>query len=572
MNALITQLKESGQDFEFYPTTDEIINQMIRDLKEYRNEHYRDHLSSVLDIGAGNGKVLRALRDRDRQDRHDGTNWSELYAIEKSIALCEQLDDEIYIVGTEFTEQSLLAKQVDMIFCNPPYSEFVQWSVKIIRESAAGLVYLVIPVRWKDSVEIADALKFRDGKAKVVGEFSFEDAEDRTARCKVNLIRIELSTEKDDAFDRFFDEQFAGLKAKFAGAKKKDEDDDDKDSLPNYDKNPKFKALVSGPNFPAMLVALYDEEMAHIMKNYDLVAQLDADLLKEFDVTPKRILACLKARLSGLRNTYWKELVDRMSQVTNRLCSKKRQQLLEKLQKNGHVDFTLSNICAVIIWILKNANNYYDSQLIETFEKMVEKANVKNYKSNQRVFTFDRWRYNEEKPSHIALEYRMVLQHVGGIRHGYSFEKGLEDRAAEFLRDLLTVARNLGFDCNTQPPMLWCRGEESWESGRVHCFDGIVDGKGATLVEARAFLNGNMHLRIHQKFALAMNVEVGRLKGWLHTGQEAAEELDDEEAPKYFSKNLQLGQSNLLMLAGPPTPVADEVVTDQPDLPLEEAV
>jgi len=43
---------------------------------------------------------------------------------------------------------------------------------------------------------------------KTIGEFSFEDAEDRKARATVNLIRIELSTETDDAFDRFFDEQF----------------------------------------------------------------------------------------------------------------------------------------------------------------------------------------------------------------------------------------------------------------------------------------------------------------------------------------------------------------------------
>jgi len=53
---------------------------------------------------------------------------------------------------------------------------------------------------------------------------------------------------------------------------------------------------------------MYNKELDHIKKNYDLVGQLDAALLREFDVTPRRVLECLKARLSGLKNTYWNEL------------------------------------------------------------------------------------------------------------------------------------------------------------------------------------------------------------------------------------------------------------------------
>lgn len=535
MTKLLAQLKSEGQDFEFYPTTDEIISALIRSIG--RTE--RNGFHSFLDIGAGNGKVLKAVKDR--------AVFTELYAIEKSIPLCKLLDDSVFIVGTEFHEQSLMAKKVDITFCNPPYSEFEEWAVKIIRESSSRFVYLVLPVRWKESRHISDALKYREAKTIVSGDFSFEDAEDRTARAIVHLIRIELSTEKDDAFDRFFDEQFAELKAKFESTKEV-EYGDDKGNVDREEEN-RFSALTVGANYPERLVELYNAELDHIRKNYELVAKLDTDLLKEFDVTPKRILGCLKARLEGLRNIYWKELFDHMGQITNRLTTSKRRIMLDKLNETGHVDFTHSNIYAVVLWVLKNANRYLDSQLTETFEKMVEQANVRNYTSNKRVFEGHNWRYNEKKPTHVALEYRLVLQHCGGIEVDYDHRHKLSDTASEFLRDMLTVARNLGFECDTTDQRLNYHGKDQWRSRTLQEFECVVDGKRETLMEVRAYLNWNIHIRLNQKFALALNVEHGRLKGWITNGQEAADELGDKDAPKYFQRNARLGTGSLPMLA-----------------------
>ncbi len=569
MNALVEQLKTAGQDFEFYPTTDEIIRRLVADLADLRAnglpvDHEGHHFtrsvgfSTVLDIGAGDGKVLRALRKATFEEgRRDEPRpiFSEFYAIEKALPLLQRLEPDVFIVGTDFLEQSLVAKQIDVTFCNPPYSEFTDWARKIIRESSSRLVYLVIPTRWKDSPEIAAAIKHRDATPTILGEFSFVHAEDRAARAVVNLIRIELSAEKDDAFDRFFDEQFADLKARFKG-KPKDDDEE------KTHEDPRFKSLVGGSNLPERLVALYDAEVANIQRNYDLVAKLDADLLREINVTPAGILGSLKARLTGLRNVYWQELFSHMSQVTNRLCQKKRNALLATLQKNGHVDFTVSNIHAVVIWVLKNANAYLDEQLIEVFESMVEKANVRNYKSNRRAFTYDRWRYAEEKPTHIALEFRLVLAHCGGIRRGYSFERGLSDQGCEFLGDLLTVAHNLGFLCDTTDARLNRALREKWESGTCETFRCMINGKNEPLVEVRAFYNNNLHVRLNQKFALALNVEVGRLKGWVKSGDEAADELGDQSAKKYFRTLVQLCTSHLPML-GAPAPV-EEMPTPEP--------
>jgi hypothetical protein len=550
---LVEELKHADQDHEFYPTTDAIIGKLACDIGlNYTNEHrnrYKGHsFDSIMDIGAGNGKVLTRLKEL--------CDFNDLFAIEKSSILCRELSEDILVVGTEFNEQSLMSKPVDVVYCNPPYSQFEEWSRRIIRESAAKRVYLCIPQRWKNSVPIADALKFRNASARIIGEFDFEDAEDRTARAKVHLLRVDLLQEADDAFERWFKEQFADVLNKFqpkphssphSGSDQSD--DETKSERP-------FRSLVVGPNYPEALVSLYNEEMAAIQKNYLAVGQLDPDLMREFEILPARIMACLKARMSGLKNDYWMELFSHLDAITNRLTSTSRKALLGVLHKHVQVDFTVSNILEVVIWVIKNANRYIESQLIALYEKMAEKANVVNYKSNQRVFTDNDWRYLQSwgrhegpPPTHFALDYRIVLQRLGGCRPHYGTVQ-LDETAAEFMGDLMTVAGNLGF--HTVPHERYSIGwsaRQDWCPGaKVEFFYEDKKKGRQILFDVRAFQNGNSHFRLKQEFMLALNVEHGRLKGWLRTPAEAAEELKDPEAATYFKSNLQLLSDNPTLL------------------------
>jgi hypothetical protein len=47
---------------------------------------------------------------------------------------------------------------------------------------------------------------------------------------------------------------------------------------------------------------------------------------------------------------------------------------------------------------------------------------------------------------------------------------------------------------------------------------------------------------------LALNVEHGRLKGWLRSAKEAVEELKDENAAKYFNGTTMIGNGNPTLL------------------------
>ena len=542
VSSLVSRLKEEGQDHEWYPTTDEILFVVVRDLRNEVSKRFRydNEGRSFMDIGAGNGKVLRSIRDIYGKR-------CQLFAIEKSDILRDELDDDMLVVGTEFMEQSLLNKQCDVIFCNPPYSEFAEWSAKIIRESCAPLVYLVIPDRWMSQLVITDAIKFRDAEVKVIGEYDFLSSEDRTARARVNILKVSLSDHQDDAFVRFFDEQFSELKAKFKESARQAHQE-------NNGSKGKFSELVIGASYPEALVSLYLQEIEKIQKNYMAVGTLDADLLRELEISPTKIMDFLRERLKGLKNLYWKELFDHLTAITSRLTAKSRDTLLKTLHSSTYVDFTMSNIYAIILWAVKNSNRFIESQLIDTYELMVDKCCVHNYKSNQRVWIDQRWRYadEEEKNSHFALDYRIVAHRMGGLKVRWSGSKPeLDERAATFLGDLMTIANNLGFHTDEeQRQPLNKRDDWNDNSKREFFATHPSTGKRVLLLDVRAFLNGNIHMRLNQDFILALNVEFGRLKGWLTSGEEAASELQEPKAALYFNSNIQLSGGNPALLLG----------------------
>ena len=90
-NSELKKVKDANQDFEWYPTTEEMISVIKDDFKNGYQETRRFRLNgdiSILDVGAGNGKVLLAFSDIAR----------ELFAIEKSSVL---VDSWMSIIGSD---------------------------------------------------------------------------------------------------------------------------------------------------------------------------------------------------------------------------------------------------------------------------------------------------------------------------------------------------------------------------------------------------------------------------------------------------------------------------------------
>jgi hypothetical protein len=218
-----------------------------------------------------------------------------------------------------------------------------------------------------------------------------------------------------------------------------------------------------------------------------------------------------------------------MKEITNRLTKASRNNIRELMQANTGIDFNRDNAYAVVMWVVKNANRYFDSQLIDTYEKMVEHANVDNYASNKRVFKRDRFRYSsaqdKAESSHYRLKvgHRIVLNHCGGLEKGYCDDiRGISERATDFLCDLMTVARNLGFAVHQNEPF-----PHQWKDSTARTFYYTnAKGESESLFRVRAFQNSNMHMQFSPDFIHALNVQHGKLKGWLRNDDEAAAELE----------------------------------------------
>ena len=76
---------------------------------------------------------------------------------------------------------------------------------------------------------------------------------------------------------------------------------------------------------------------------------------------------------------------------------------------------------------------------------------------------------------------------------------------------------------------------------------------GEPLVAVRAFKNQNLHMQFSQKLMLAINVEAGRLLGWLRSAEDAIEELqatngDAEFIRSTFGSSFRIAPSNMLKL------------------------
>jgi predicted RNA methylase len=536
---LIQKVKESEFDYEFYPTTSEIIKIINSDI----HKQYSKFEISILDIGAGNGNFFKILESLN-QEKSDCKFIK--YAIEKSPILIENMNPDIFIVGTEFHEQTLIDKKTDIIFCNPPYSEYESWTEKIIAEGNCDIIYMVIPERWKSNKKIKEIISKRGFSYKVIGNTDFIDSEYRQARAKVDIIRFKCKVDRvgdhsynctiKDPFDLWFD-NFFKIKAQ-----PKEDDYLSKRQKEEEKKENIKKHLIKGQNLIERLEDLYRKDFENLLNNYRKIEELDYEIFKELGIDLNNLKEGLKLKISGLKNLYWHELFDNMETITSRLTKKSREKLLKKLTDHTTIDFTSGNAYAIVLWAIKNANIYLDEQLKEVYLWMTRTENIQNYKSNQRMIKDD-WRYCQEH-THYTLDYRLVLHGYNNFNSGswgnYNYPNGLNSQTHDSINDMITIGKNLGFDINENS------FDFEWEPGKsvdFTCQKGLF-------MSVRAYKNGNIHVKANQEFMKKLNIEAGRLNGWVKSPEEAAEEMNIPitEIKELFGSNLQLAISQYKML------------------------
>ncbi|WP_026959853.1 class I SAM-dependent methyltransferase [Aliagarivorans taiwanensis] len=542
-HALVSKLKQQGQDFEFYPTTSAQIAVIEDDIRalvaDYDIGPNKDAAIRLLDVGAGDGRVLKALSPI----LESGGRSVAQFAIEKaSVHIRSYRGQGITLLGTDLHETNLISKNSDVAFTNPPYSEFVPWMVRMIGELSFAVLYAVIPTRWADDEHIQEAISARGSlTATVLASSDFVDAE-RQARAKVDVVRFAFNDFAEDAerialwserrsnyryrptlganmtcpFQCFILREL-GLKQTYSETLGKFREYQELERVRAELKEPGTEGyeLVKSEGILTALLANYEARLQHFLTQYKAIGGLDASLLQEMGVEHNAIKEGLQAKLYGLRNVYWGLLFEKLDVLTSKLISSHSSKLLDTLKAN-QLDFTRLNALYIIEYAVGMANELVEESLVKVYRDLTSEESIhRYYVSNQHVYSDD-WRHTKTKDlARYLLDYRFI--HSGTSD---TFENGLGGSSKSFCNNLKVMFGLLGYSgVELDTPF-----EEIASGQAFHITGRTPTGGHVTLCQLRIYMKGTRHIKFDQEAMLRLNVTASRLLGWVRNKEEFQEQ------------------------------------------------
>jgi len=549
----IKLLNQNNEDREWYPTTDEILLAMNKDLhtmfvkdnladrdgyrkirmfdrdsnydRETKKYNYTYSVNSFLDVGTGDGRVFKAVTGKNNDIKIE-----RRYGIEIAQTQADDLiNNGVFIIGRDFFKTSLIDKQYGVIFSNPPYSVFEQWANKLLDEANFGVMYLVLPIRWENNVGKHPILKTYD--VKNLGEFDFTQA-DRAARGRVNLIRInpkqrkvedkysgsgihtEYGNDADpDSFERWMETHIGRF------TKEETELDEEREI------KLKLGTLVD-------LIENYNYDMASLLDAFKALGKLPYRVIDALGMNRESILEIIRENVKSLKNRYWRFAFDRVSAINSRLTHDTKRTMLNEMEEFNTLDFNEDNLYSIIVWVVKHLNDYTGEQILSVFDKLTNQDYVKAYKSNIH-WTEDDWRYGKKpKPEKYKLDYRLVTH----CHKSYRYENCIID-------DFIVICRSLGYFINEN------RYLDGKAYGREQKF---YTAEGVPAFSVRVYKNHNAHIKVNQELMMKFNIEVAKLCKWINKHQDIHDEFDvsEEEAIRLWKQPglLKIGERDIKML------------------------
>lgn len=532
---VVKECREQGLDFEFYPTTDLIIN-AVKDNMKFKN------INSILDIGAGNGQTLNKLAEY-MNTRGEVAHRSK-YAFEINPMLKALLSKDIAILGDDFLENSLQDKKVDAIFCNPPFSNYAVWLEKIIMEAGIGVVYLVLPRRWRTDKDehFVNQIKSRKIELNSLGffDFSADSKAERVARAEVEVIYLSIKHNSLDWFEVEFNNRFIDIgKTNNKWETHKKEQEILKETLTDE--------LTTG-NYLECLISLFEVERSKFNDMLTSLLNMDTKLVGFLEIDSKKTYTLIKENLNYLEMKYWDEILNRFKPITSRLIEERKKSLLSKINERS-LNFNLANIYNVTEMIITEAGKNIEEQAVDFWSGFLSDINCKKYKSNEFVVEQNNWQsvksgkartqshYNEITEP-IKLNYRLIGYFYQFVeKEDYHWNTGLTYNGRAYLQDIMVIAQTLGFDCSNNDGLL---EKDNWRSGIANEIKCRYKGIDTILASIKGFKNNNLHIKFNTNFTDKLNVIVGKSKGWLHSVNDVVEEfgIKQDEAIEYFNTNV----------------------------------
>lgn len=550
----VEALREANEDFEYYPSTQAQIQTIVSDLialsSSYDITERRSDAVKVLDVGAGDGRVLNAFEDAFKP--HD-IDVKKLAVERASVHINSYRGKNINLLGTVFQETNFLSKNTDVAFVNPPYSQFSFWVSTLIQQLNFKVLYAIIPTRWKDSEEIKEAMRLRGLKFSfVLDKSDFYNAE-RQARAHVELVRFSftdlekasdpridehrhykpcIGKNSTDPFQQFLDKEL-GLKKTHSNTTNKFNEYVEKERIKKAmsDETTRSYELVQSEGVLPALLDNYERDMEHILNQYKKISELDGDILAELGVEHSSIKTGVTEKLYGMRNVYWSTLFDSLDAIHSRLTSDNKTKFLNTLKSNS-LDFTYKNALYVIDFAVKEANELIEDSLTSVYQVLTSESSISRYYvSNERVYKDD-WRYNRydgykpQEECKRVLDYRFIYSSWSNFGQ-YDFQRGLNESAAKFTDDLMVVFRLLGYS-NVRTDKAY---QEMSAGGKIVITGTDTSGTEIELLHIKYYGKGTRHLKFDSHAMLRFNVAVAKILGWCRSREEYAQETQAKTNP-----------------------------------------
>lgn len=548
--SVVRKLKSEAQDYEWYPSTKSQITSITNDIKKlHKDFDFTDRYSesiSMLDVGAGDGRVLEQAIEELSQENDGRTLKVIPYAIEKaSIHTSTYRKKGITLLGTNFEETNFVSKKAIICFVNPPYSSFSLWLSNLIAQLDFRLLYAIVPERWEQDGLIADAIKMRGVESvDIIAKSDFQDA-DRKARGKVHIVRFSfddmeklekrksrngrdwrptLGKSKTTPFQLFIENEL-NLKQTYSKTTEKFSAFQEKERIKRSMETEGSTCfeLVASKGVLWALLDNYERDLERVLNQYKKISELDPTLLMELGVDFESVKTGISEKLYGFRNVYWSLFFEQLDAISERLIGKHKTEMLNTLKANS-LDFSYKNAIFICNYAVEIGNEKTEESLTDIFRDITSQESIKSYFVSNQHFYADNWRYNsdsEGKKAKYLLDYRFVYSSYQNFSSD-SWKSGLNDSARSFVKDLMVVMKLLGYS-----GLYVDKAFDDMKPGNKLSIFGVEPtGKKVELVAIRMYKNGNKHIKFNQATMLKFNIVVSRILGWVRSKEEFCQETD----------------------------------------------
>lgn len=531
---------------DLYPTPDNLIAKMLSKV-DFRNQK----IKNILEPSAGLGHIIDYInKDINRYSSYN------ISAIELDNNCRNQLLlKNVNVIDSDFLLYNGL-EQFDLIIANFPFSDGDRHLHKAIDIMFSGQIVCLINAETiknpfsNSRKDLISKLNKLNAKIEYI-QNAFIDAERKTG-VEVALIYIEKyqkveteifndMTQSEDTFEDIEESKAMAIKDNIKNIvlryneKKKMITNQIMDFYRNYKKVSKYLTL-----------AVIGED---IQRHSQSVQQETKDLTE-----------LMKSKLNyfatKLKRDYWLEAIQ-LDEIKSKLTSKKRQQLISKLNQYANMDFTENNIKIFIENLILEYPTMIEEAIMDMFEKFTYYAFRDGRNSNneysKNIHLFSGWKTNTA----YKVNKKIILPF--NRDHG----NRLYGEKQDFLNDIDMVFNY--FDNNKMENFLLDYDEpygykthiSTRETGKIvegHLLQGITKDIKTRYFNITFYLKGTVHLVFNDLEMLRrFNIYVGKKKGYLpmdygYTKEQSFTDFESKKEYIQIGKELAIDTKNVLML------------------------